>query len=235
MLGRRKAGTLSVVLARRVPLSFVVAGIASAVLLAWAFGCGPGVQAIYEGNVRFEHCYRLDVDPHISPTHREACWREWTQLYTYGQTQDRVDYAERRIHALASGDYRRPLLNLQKSKERPEIAPPEAPIPTSLHAPPPAVLKAQGADGGPDAAPARPKGPKPPDNGCVQGCHHKWDSCRGPCEKADAGARSAAAASKARGRAKAAEIRARAKARAAEKKCRACVENYRRCMERCFK
>ena len=93
--------------------------------------CGPSVQSIYEGNVRFEHCYRLDIDPHIAPTHREACWREWKQTYTYGQTRDRVEYAERRIRALAWGDDRRPVLDAKPDSlhRKQDVAPSDAPIP----------------------------------------------------------------------------------------------------------
>ena len=41
---------------------------ATALLAALLFGlglgaaCGPSVQSIHEGNVRFEHCYRLDLE-----------------------------------------------------------------------------------------------------------------------------------------------------------------------------
>jgi hypothetical protein len=212
-------------LARRAWLSLLVPAVATGAGLAW--GCGPGVQAIYEGNVRFEHCYRLDLDPHVAPTHREACWREWTQLYTYGQNRDRVDYAERRIRALESGDYRRPILDLQ-SKERPEIAPAQAPIPTSLNAPPPAVLTYQAPDGGaPDAAAApEDEGPKPPATECVAACGKDWNGCNGTCGSGpepapDAGATARHAAREAQAEAK--------------KKCEECSENYRHCMERCFK
>jgi len=59
--------------------------------------CGPSVQSIHEGGVRFEHCYRLDLDEEVTPGHREACWKEWLASYTYGQSADRIDYARRRI------------------------------------------------------------------------------------------------------------------------------------------
>jgi hypothetical protein len=40
-------------------------------------GCGPSVQSIYEGDVRFEHCYRLDLELDVAPSHRQACWTSW--------------------------------------------------------------------------------------------------------------------------------------------------------------
>jgi hypothetical protein len=76
-------------------------------LLLAAFGttaCGASYQRIYEGDVRFEHCYRLDADATVSPQARLACWSEWTLLHTVGQNHDRVLYARRREAALRSGD-----------------------------------------------------------------------------------------------------------------------------------
>jgi hypothetical protein len=76
-------------------------------LLAAALGtiaCGASYQRIYEGDVRFEHCYRLDADASVTPQTRLACWSEWTLLHTVGQNHDRVLYARRREAALRSGD-----------------------------------------------------------------------------------------------------------------------------------
>jgi hypothetical protein len=67
-------------------------------------GCGPSFEAIQEGDLRFAHCDRLDLDETIAPSHRLHCWREWRRVYTYGQTRDRVDYAQRRIAEVVSGD-----------------------------------------------------------------------------------------------------------------------------------
>lgn len=66
--------------------------------------CGASYQRIYEGDVRFEHCYRLDADPSIDSQVRLACWSEWTFAHTLGQTYDRVLYARRREAALRSGE-----------------------------------------------------------------------------------------------------------------------------------
>ena len=82
-----------------------------ALVVGYGSGCGPSVQSIHEGTVRFEHCYRLDLDPAIAPTHRLACWRDWSQVHAYGQTRDRIEYARRRIRVLAAGE--RETLQLQ--------------------------------------------------------------------------------------------------------------------------
>jgi hypothetical protein len=66
--------------------------------------CGPSFEILAEGDLRFVHCDRLDLDPKIAPSHRLHCWREWRRAYTYGQTRDRVEYAQRRIAEVVSGD-----------------------------------------------------------------------------------------------------------------------------------
>jgi hypothetical protein len=100
---------------------------------------------MHESNLRFEHCYRLDMDPKIAPSHREHCWRDWTETYAYGQVLDRIEYARRRIVALESGSTE--LLTIHSSGPEPgrvfaEVgasadAPMAAPAPTSVTAPPP--------------------------------------------------------------------------------------------------
>ena len=69
-----------------------------------AGACGPSFEVLAEGDLRFVHCDRLDLDPKIAPSHRLHCWREWRRMYTYGQTRDRVEYAQRRIAEVVSGD-----------------------------------------------------------------------------------------------------------------------------------
>ena len=199
---------------------------------ALSAGCGPSVQSIYEGNVRFEHCYRLDIDPHIAPTHREACWKEWKETYTYGQTRDRVEYAQRRIRALASGDFRRPVLEATPDKllARPPVAPSEAPIPTSLHAPPPPTAPAPGtSDAGPPDASLEDddEPPERPDGECSNSCDDAWDSCADSC--------SPPAGSKDDGKATHLDKKARKAEAARKKQCKTCRADYRKCMRRCFK
>jgi hypothetical protein len=77
-------------------------------LLGLASGCGPSFEVLAEGDLRFVHCDRLDLDAKIAPSHRLHCWREWRRMYTYGQTRDRVEYAQRRIAEVVSGDTESP-------------------------------------------------------------------------------------------------------------------------------
>lgn len=123
-------------------------GRAGGLLLAGVVvGCGPGLHMMHESNLRFEHCYRLDMDPKIAPSHREHCWRDWTETYAYGQVLDRIEYARRRIVALESGSGE--LMTIHSSGPEPERvfaevgATPDSPIaalaPTSVTAPPPRI------------------------------------------------------------------------------------------------
>lgn len=66
--------------------------------------CGASYQAVFDGDVHFERCYRLDAEPTRSRDERLTCWNEWTQRYTHGQTADRVDYANGRARTLSAGD-----------------------------------------------------------------------------------------------------------------------------------
>jgi hypothetical protein len=58
------------------------------------------MQAVYEGDVRFEHCMALDMQPEIRDQVRRECWSEWAAYYSYGQTRDRVTHAELRVQQL---------------------------------------------------------------------------------------------------------------------------------------
>jgi hypothetical protein len=101
-------------------------------LAAWlvAQGCGPSFEAIQEGDLRFAHCDRLDLDPHIAPSHRLHCWREWRRVYTYGQTRDRVEYAQRRIAEVVSGDAEAPFELPSGAHRQPDPKPPAGdPVP----------------------------------------------------------------------------------------------------------
>jgi hypothetical protein len=179
--------------------------------IGWALGCGPSVQSIYEGNVRFEHCYRLDLDVNIAPTHRHACWREWLRVYTYGQVRDRIEYARQRLAALEQGDNTRPALNLMAGR-RPEERSwyLSEPAPTSAHAPPPPMWKPESPGSTPPAEPpaSAEKPSTTPGEECSRDCRAAHASCNEECEgKADA-----------------------------EKpgKCASCDPDFKTCMRRCF-
>jgi hypothetical protein len=168
-------------------------------------GCGPSVQAVYESNVRFEHCYRLDLDRDTAPSHRQTCWNEWVRTYNVGQTRDRIEYAKRRLRYLASGETSPPPLNLDAASQ-PEAAP-EAPAPTNLHTPPPALLKAPEPPA-PSASASAPPGPQLPKDQCAGECAESYRACVSPCNGADADVPS---------------------------RCVGCERDYARCMQRCFK
>jgi hypothetical protein len=172
------------------------------------FACGPSVQSIYEGNVRFEHCYRLDLEVDTAPTHREACWKDWLAMYTYGQPLDRIEYARRRAHAFAAGDFSRPTLDIGDSKRT------EArqfylvvPAPTSVLTPPQPIATRWYGDAGvaPITAPAGLLGA--PEDQCGTGCREAYSSCAQACDPDGS---------------------------LADPNCKSCDGNYKICMKRCF-
>jgi hypothetical protein len=171
-----------------------------------ALACGPSVQSIYEGDVRFEHCYRLDLDLNIAPTHREACWKQWLGSYTYGQPRDRIEYARRRVRAFADGDLSRPSLDPGSSRPERREYYLVVPDPTSLHAPPPSLATQVANDAGPPPAPPPPP-PSAPGATCSAACDSSWQSCKAACGP-DGGTSEAA--------------------------CKSCEPDYKRCMRRCF-
>lgn len=134
-------------------------------------GCGPSFEAIQEGDLRFAHCDRLDLEPNVSPTHRLHCWREWRRVYTYGQTRDRVEYAQRRIAEVVSGDTEAPF-QLPSGSSRPPDAK-AASTPSPVHSPPPAVVPIAGTD------PAQTQGAAQPGDGPA--CRARCDAGRAEC------------------------------------------------------
>lgn len=73
-------------------------------LLAVLPACGASYQAVYDGDVHFERCYRFDAEPTRSRDERLSCWSDWSQRHTHGQTADRIDYAAQRARTLSAGD-----------------------------------------------------------------------------------------------------------------------------------
>jgi hypothetical protein len=190
-----------------VPSKLASVGAVSATVLV--FGCGPGLEAMHESTLRFEHCYRLDMDVSIASPHREHCWRDWTETYASGQPYDRIEYARRRISQLESGDTR--LLTFSNSS-RPETrvfeelppanpaAPMAAPAPTSAHEPPP---KTAPGPKEPSAADSANSSSLRPGDACSALCSTGLDSCSHGCQNRQVD-------------------------------CAACAEDYRSCMRRCF-
>lgn len=134
----------------RLSLALAASAGAAAVALALGAGCGPSFQAIYEGDVRFEHCYALDENSSVALRQKSDCWTDWLQHYTYGQTRDRVVYATARARAMSQ------LGQAPTDEAMMSAAPGEvpqsgitAPAPTSAFAPPPKTLDLDsGVEGG---------------------------------------------------------------------------------------
>jgi hypothetical protein len=194
---------------------------AVAATLCAALGCGPSVQSIYEGNVRFEHCYRLDLERDVATTHRQACWTAWLDRYTYGQSRDKLEYARRRVRAFGSGDVDRPQLRIGDSQPRQQDARQfylVVPAPTSVHAPPPPIATRMNAvvpaptspltnpTGGATASnSSEARAKAAPGDGCASECHNAFVSCGQACDPV---AKSTA--------------------------CKSCDPDYKKCMQRCF-
>jgi hypothetical protein len=155
-------------------------------------GCGPSFQAVYDGDVRFEHCYALDESSAMSREQKEECWRDWTKNYTYGQTRDKIEYAVSRRLALAR------VAELPTDDATKQAAPGEgirknvitAPMPTSAFAPPPTTLPEAAERGqtgtGQTKVSDLPKPQpvpqlRPPAAECTDECTKTWQACKKDC------------------------------------------------------
>lgn len=156
-----------------------------------AVGCGASYQSIYEGEVRFEHCHRLDEEPQIPLTQRRECWREWTKFYTYGQTRDRLEYALRRQRELTA-KIDNPNADITDSPDDTKgNEPVAAPPPTSPFAPPPHVH--DGTDAGAKDAAIDPadlvdmltSADQPAAQPCLFRCLQRWHPCIASCDPKD--------------------------------------------------
>ena len=191
-------------------LAFIVPAAALLIGPALMASCGPSVQSIYEGDVRFEHCYRLDLELDVATTHRQACWATWLDRYTYGQSRDRLEYARRRVRAFTTGDNDRPVLrvgdNQQQDSRQFYLV---VPSPTSVHAPPPPIATRVNAVPEPpvsNSAQAAKSIEKPaPGEDCAGACRSAFGSCNQACDPAAKGAA-----------------------------CKSCEPDYKKCMARCF-
>ncbi len=172
-----------------------------------AVACGPSYQAVYECDVRFEHCYALDQGASTVEA-RKACWREWLGGYTYGQSRDRVDYAGTRLSELSLD----PTLPSVESREGrpPRVHSVAAPVPTNAFAPPPSMVEHAVAEPAPSSsALASHPATRAPGEECTQACTEKWKACRGTCDGASASERG--------------------------KQCTVCDRTYRACVPGCFR
>jgi hypothetical protein len=159
----------------RCPLFALLAGLAAA-------ACGPSFQAVYEGDVRFEHCYALDQGPSPADAKKD-CWRGWLHDYTYGQSRDRVEYAGTRFSEL-SLDPTLPTEDREVKRGR-SLA---SPVPTNAFAPPPSIAERVVAEPSGTAAPTATPAPvvagRAPGAECAEGCSDYWKTCKESCKAA---------------------------------------------------
>jgi hypothetical protein len=158
-----------------------------------AAGCKWSHQSYpsaYEGEVRFEHCYRLDEECTASPEQRRRCWRDWVRSYTYGQSRDRIDYATRRERALAqaqaNGENAPPAI---AAVDPARVRAAASPTPTSAFAPPPRTVSPDGGTDVPSlpvlalAASAEGVRRTSPGSLCAGSCGSAWLECGQGCNK----------------------------------------------------
>lgn len=163
--------------------------LAALLVAVTALSCGASIQAVYEGDVRFEHCMALDSRPDVEQPLRKLCWEEWIKFYTFGQTRDRIDYATKRVKQLVKpgAEDGAPA---PSASSAPAAAVPE---PTSALAPPPMMLVTDaGLDGSADASANSDAGDaggdgdaaRPPGTECSAACEQAWSLCRKDCKAA---------------------------------------------------
>lgn len=145
--------------------------------------CGPSFQAVYECDVRFEHCYALDQEPAAPADAKKACWRDWLHGYTYGQPRDRVEYAATRFSELSLD----PTLPKVETEEPRHVHAMAVPAPTNAFAPPPNVAERGAPPGEGSASPARTSSPSPvaaraPGEDCAESCASYWSACHKTCK-----------------------------------------------------
>jgi hypothetical protein len=202
-----------------------------------ATACGPSLTTIHEGTLRFEHCYRIDLEPDAKAPQQKACWSRWLAQYTYGQARDRIDYARRRVIALEEASGPAPELRLtgeRRAEERQFYV--VAPAPQDLHGPPPPLATAMPATLDAGSATASSDGAKePPASPCAKSCGNAWSSCDASCAAPpDSAGPSGAGANPAPARSKPATGLAAGGRAGIGGHCEACAAAYGRCMRSCF-
>lgn len=162
--------------------SFFVIALAAGSAMS-ALACGASINAVYEGDVRFEHCMALDERGDVKATLRKSCWGEWGKYYTFGQTRDRVEYARKRQKQLSGSS------NFDEGSWSPDaVAQRAVPETTTVLAPPPMmILTDAGRDGEGDAEAAptsKPEVMEPPAAACAAQCRETWAGAKRACTNA---------------------------------------------------
>ncbi len=191
------------------------------------FCCGPNVQLVYEGNVRFEHCYRLDLDPTIAPSHRKACWKDYLDRHTYAQSGDRLGYARQRLNELETDQ--KSMLTLEFDAG--SVGAPRAdtvPMPSSIHAAPPP--KAPELPAPPPSQAAAKKSEPPIESECSDACEGRWNSCSSSCETN----KNSGAGLPTVGRPPT-NVSAAASQKPQKDACSDCAKAFKTCMQRCYR
>ena len=198
--------------------------------------CGPSLTTVHEGTLRFEHCYRIDLEPEAKAPQQKACWSRWLGEYTYGQPRDRIDYARRRLNETNGASPELRLTGERRAEERQFYV--VAPAPADLHGPPPPVATALPAALDAESANASAENAKePPASPCAKSCSSAWSSCDAAC---GAPAESAVASNASAGASGQPSSSRAASGKAAGGKpgvgrgCEACSAAYGRCMRGCF-
>ena len=144
-----------------------------------ALACGASLNAVYEGDVRFEHCMALDERPDANPAARTSCWKDWVKYYTFGQTRDRVDYARRRQRQLSGASETDATTGAQAA-----LAQRVVPEPTTVLAPPPMLIADAGRAPEDAGASNKPPAPEPPAAACAALCGDTWAATKQACTNA---------------------------------------------------
>jgi len=143
-----------------------------------AGGCGPSYQAIYECDVRFEHCYAIDESA-VSTDAKKQCWREWLHGYTYGQSGDRIEFAAARVSELSLD----PTLPSVESREGHPGKRSAALGPTNAFAPPPKLAEhAAALAPSASASAVEEVVVRAPGSECTDGCTQSWKACHDTCK-----------------------------------------------------
>jgi hypothetical protein len=165
--------------------SLELVGLAATLAAASALSsaCSLTYQSLYEGDARFEHCYRLDGEKQVPSQEKQRCWHDWSAKHTYGQSRDRIDYAINRERTLGQTQVS------GETAQRGLVFPGGiiwAPQPMSAFAPPPQMMSrdagAPDVERGPTPASLADRPAPPPGASCGGACSKVWSQCGETCK-----------------------------------------------------
>jgi hypothetical protein len=152
-------------------------------------GCAASFQTMYEGDVMFEHCYRLDIDVAVPTPEKRACWDRWLATGTRGQTRDRVEFAAARSRSLLAGPTGSSVAFLRIAAPMPADSAASTsvacPLPETPFEAPPSTLASRptapvppAASGSAALAPTTPAAKR---QFCIDACAGQLATCAGLC------------------------------------------------------